>query len=69
LGKDDEDHASFDDVRSVAIALASVKADGLDRWLGHTLSPLDIGDRNGVRGMLDRGLNELGELHRLYGVK
>lgn len=69
LGKDDEDHASFDDVRSVAIALASVKADGLDRWLGHTLSPPDIGDRNGVRGMLDRGLNELGELHRLYGVK
>ncbi|WCK68987.1 Qat anti-phage system QueC-like protein QatC [Agrobacterium tumefaciens] len=69
LGRDDEDHASFDDVRSVAIALASVKADGLDRWLGHTLSPPDIGDRNGVRGMLDRGLNELGELHRLYGVK
>ncbi|MBY5660937.1 Qat anti-phage system QueC-like protein QatC [Rhizobium leguminosarum] len=69
LGKDDEDHASFDDVRSVAIALASAKAEGLDGWLGNTLSSPNIGDRNGIRDMLDRGLNELGKLHRLYGVK
>lgn len=69
LGKDDGDHASFDDVRSVGIALASVKAEGLDGWLGNTLSSPQIGDRNGIRGMLDRGLSELGALHKVYGVK
>jgi 7-cyano-7-deazaguanine synthase in queuosine biosynthesis len=69
LGKDDEDHASFDDVRSVAIALASVKAEGLDGWLGNTLSSPEIGDRDNIRGMLDRGLSELGALHKIYGVK
>lgn len=31
LGSDDEQHARFDDVRSVAMALAEVEADGLER--------------------------------------
>jgi 7-cyano-7-deazaguanine synthase in queuosine biosynthesis len=40
LGKNDSDHANFDDVRSVAMALADVEADGIDAWLGSALAIL-----------------------------
>jgi hypothetical protein len=38
LGRPDEDHAAFDDVRSVALARLVVAEEGFDRWLGPTLS-------------------------------
>ncbi|SFW13177.1 7-cyano-7-deazaguanine synthase (queuosine biosynthesis) [Pseudomonas sp. NFACC19-2] len=69
LGQDDEHHSGFVDVRSVGVALASVRQEGLDRWLGHSLSSPMITDRSAIRGMLDRGLEELNALHKLYGVK
>lgn len=69
LGKDDSDYAEFDDVRSVAIALAEVAADGLDAWLGAALSSPLIEDRLALRTMVQHGLDELRALHEAYGVR
>lgn len=69
LGRDDADHSAFDDVRSVAIALAAVAVDGAEAWLGHALSSPQIDDRAGLLGMIKRGLEELQALYRAYGVK
>lgn len=68
LGRSDTDHAAFDDVRSVAMARLIVGEDGLDRWLGPTLSSSRIANREALREMLHRGLDELGTLHAQYGV-
>jgi hypothetical protein len=68
LGRSDEDHAAFDDVRSVAIARLAVAEDGFDRWLGPTLSSPRITNRAALREMLERALNELGRLHAKYGL-
>ena len=69
IGRNDNDHARFDDVRSVAIALAAVQTEGIDAWLGHALGSPLLHDRNAVRAMLERGLSELKALHKAYGVK
>lgn len=68
LGKPDDDHAAFDDVRSVALARLTVQEDGLDRWLGSALSSSLIANRPALRQMLQRGLDELGLLHAKYGL-
>lgn len=69
IGKNDADHAGFDDVRSVAIALAAIKADGAEAWLGHALVSPFITDRPALIGMLERGIQELRKLHQHYGIK
>jgi hypothetical protein len=69
LGRNDSDHAAFDDVRSVAMALAAVDADGLERWLGATLSTTLLGDVGPLQAMVGRGLEELRLLLKSYGVK
>lgn len=69
LGRDDADHARFDDVRSVAMAIAQVEADGLDNWLGPALGSPMIQDAPALKAMVRRGLEELKALHRAYGVK
>ena len=46
----------FDDVRSVAMALAEVNADGLERWLGTALSTTLLGDVAPLQAMVGRGL-------------
>lgn len=69
LGRDDERHAGFDDVRSVGMALAAARDDGFDDWLGAALSWPRIHDREELRNMLQRGLAELGALHGRYGVR
>jgi 7-cyano-7-deazaguanine synthase in queuosine biosynthesis len=70
LGRNDREHAGFDDVRSVAMALAAVTTDGLDAWLGAALSsPAIEDDRSALIAMVQRGLDELKALHEAYGVK
>ena len=69
IGKSDAEHSGFDDVRSVAIALTAVQADGVESWLGHALASRFIADRTALLGMLQRGLEELRALHQAYGVK
>jgi len=69
IGRDDEDHAGFDDVRSAAMAIAEVQMDGLDNWLGTTLTSTMLGDVTPLRDVIERGLAEIAALHRKYGVK
>ncbi len=69
LGQTDNDHAGFDDVRSVAMAIAEVDADGLDAWLGSALSSPMIDNRTAIKDMIRRGLAELKALHKGYGVR
>ncbi len=69
LGKVDDDHARFDDVRSASTAIAVKNADGLDSWIGASLSYPMVGERGPLRDMIGRGLEELGELHKTLGVK
>ena len=68
LGRHDADHSGFDDVRSVAVALAAVRDDCVESWLGHALASPLIGDRAALLSMLERGMAELRTLHKSYGV-
>ena len=69
LGRDEDNHAGFDDVRSVAMALAESKDMGLDSWIGTALSTALLGDISAYQNTVDRGLQELGILFDLHGVK
>ncbi|MEO2218737.1 Qat anti-phage system QueC-like protein QatC [Chromobacterium vaccinii] len=69
LGKYDAEHANFDDVRSVAMAVAEVGADGLNAWLGAALAYPKIGAVMPLRDLVDRGLKELAALHRYHSIR
>ena len=69
LGRNDSDHAGFDDVRALAMALAEAKTDGLETLLGTSLSTALLGDVGALQGMVGRGLTELGALLKTHGVK
>lgn len=69
LGKDDSEHAGFDDVRSAAMAIAQVATDGLDNWLGPALISPMIHDVSALKALVRRSLDELRVLHMAYGVK
>lgn len=68
LGQNDDNHSRFDDVRSVALALATVDSEGLDAWLAGALSSPNIQDRAGYRSMVARAVEELRALHVALGV-
>lgn len=69
LGRDDEDHSSFDDVRSVAMAIQEVGSIGIQEWIGTALSTATLGDVAQMEAMVMRGLAELESLLKAYGVK
>jgi 7-cyano-7-deazaguanine synthase in queuosine biosynthesis len=69
LGKDDENHAGFDDVRSVAMAIQQAKSVGIQDWIGMALSTALLGNVSNLEAMVGRGLTELGSLLRAHGVK
>ena len=69
LGRDDPDYAGFDDVRSAAMAVAEIRSDGLDAWLGAALTAPLIGNVAPLRSVIERGLGELAALHAAYGVR
>lgn len=59
LGKKDERHARFDDVRSLAMAVADVKQNGLDRWLGQSVNSRVVETPELYRDTVRRGLKEV----------
>ena len=69
LGRNDAEHSNFDDVRSVAMAVAEVRAEGLEAWLGPALAYSKMGDTAPLRDLVRRGLDELAALHRAHEVK
>ena len=66
LSKNNPNHARFDDVRSVAIAIAEAKSDGFDRWIRPRLNGVDVLP---YRGVVRRGVIELEYLLEALGVK
>jgi hypothetical protein len=69
LGRDDEDHAAFDDVRSAAMAIQEVSSVGIQGLIGTALSTATLGDVGDLEAMVDRGLGELDSLLKAHGVK
>lgn len=69
LGRNDADHAGFDDVRSAAMALELYREAGVDAILGASLASPLIDDANPYRGVAERGLKELEALLSKAGVK
>ena len=69
LGQGGPEHAAFDDVRSVAMAIAQVASEGLNAWLGASLSRALLGDVSALKDVVCRGLKELEALHRKYNVR
>ncbi|GIK64316.1 MAG: hypothetical protein BroJett018_21100 [Chloroflexota bacterium] len=59
LSWDDAHHARFDDVRSVAMAIAEVASEGFDSWIGISLNSTLSGDVTPYRQTVERGLREL----------
>ena len=59
LSPDDEEHARSDDVRSAAMAIIDEQQNGLDLWLGASLSSSMIQDRDALRDVAKRGLEEV----------
>jgi 7-cyano-7-deazaguanine synthase in queuosine biosynthesis len=69
LARDKADYARFDDVRSAAMAVTQVRAEGLNSWLGASLSSTLLGDVTPYRQVVGRGLEELGGFLDDIGVK
>lgn len=69
LGKNDEDHAGYDDVRSAAMAIAAAKSEGLDSVIGASLSSSLLGDPAPYREVVRKGLDELAAFLVTQGVK
>jgi 7-cyano-7-deazaguanine synthase in queuosine biosynthesis len=69
LGKNDDQHAGFDDVRSAAMAIEEIRTAGLDSWLGSSLGTPHISDSRSFKELIRRGMAEIGNLHAKYGVK
>ena len=59
LGKADDDHAGYDDVRSAAMAVATVETEGIDALLGAALSSDLIADPEPFRQVSRKGVEEL----------
>ena len=69
LGLPGGDYSGFDDVRSVAVALAVVRMRGIQAWARSTLASPFIDNRPELLAMVERALAELRNLHRAYGVR
>lgn len=69
LSKDDREHARSDDVRAAAMAVADVKTNGLDAWLGVSLSSPLMQSKDQLRDVARRGLDELARFLQLQKVR
>ena len=69
LGLPGSDYSAFDDVRSVAVALASIQMQGVRAWVRSSLASPFIDDRLELAEMAKRALAELRNLHSAYGVR
>ena len=69
LKKSDKNHARFDDVRSAAMAVATVNELGLDAWIGTSLSSRFVTDPSQFKAVIGRGIDELGAFIKASGIK
>lgn len=68
LGKDNDAHAGFDDVRAAAMACLRQEQVGTEKWIGATLASSGITDPSAHINMLERGLDEIRSLLSNQGV-
>jgi len=68
LGQDDVRHARFDDVRSVAMAVETVRRHGIGELIGGAMNARMLGDVAPYREVVRRGIAELSALHVQLGV-
>ncbi|TSC63973.1 MAG: hypothetical protein G01um1014106_307 [Parcubacteria group bacterium Gr01-1014_106] len=68
LRRDDPDHARYNDVRSAALALATIEDEGLDSVLGASLASDLIEDKAAYREVVERGMKELKKFLNRAGV-
>jgi hypothetical protein len=62
-------HRDFDDVRSVAVAIETVRRQGFDAWVGGALNGVQLGgDVTRYKDVAQRGLSELEAFFRSSGV-
>lgn len=69
LSRNDAKHAAFDDVRAAAMAVAEVNENGLDSWLGASLSSAPFGDKDSLRDVACRGLLEVGKFLKAHKIR
>lgn len=69
IGRNDSEHAGFDDVRAVAMAVIEAKEVGIERWMGANLASASVVDQQPYFDLVERGLNELGAFINNCGVK
>ena len=68
IGNPGSDYSAYDDVRSVAVALANINAYGIRSWLGNAVSSPFIESRPTLLSMVERAMGELRALHQTLGV-
>lgn len=68
LGRNDSEHARFDDVRAMAMAIATVDAGGLQELVAGSLNSAQIGDVTALVDVVRRGLFEVKALHGAWNV-
>jgi hypothetical protein len=69
LSRNDAEHARYDDVRAAAMAVADVRLNGLDAWLGASLSSSILQGKGALRDVAQRGLEELAEFLKVQNVR
>ena len=69
MGILDVKHAGFVDVRSMLLAIADAKEQGIQRWLGASISSSLVKDKGKLVEMIKRGLGEIEEFLNFQGVK
>lgn len=69
LGQSDVQHARFDDVRSVGMAIEAVRRGGVDKLIGGVMNSRLVGDLAPYRDVVARGIAELAALHTNLGVR
>jgi len=69
LSPDDDEHARSDDVRAAAMAVADVEENGLDEWLGASLSSPLLNDVDTLRDVVARGLTEVGNFLKKHSIQ
>lgn len=69
LSIQDAKHAGFDDVRSMLLAIADVREQGIQRWLGASISSSLVEDKDKLAAMVERGLGEIEGFLNSQGVK
>ena len=68
LSLDHPNYARYDDVRSAAMAVATVETDGISQWAASSLSTALPGNVSAYRDVIGRGLHELGSFLKTSGV-